>query len=431
MKIRIEKLIYEGYGLGHTEDGKAIFVKKSVPGDLLEVEIIKEKKNFAHALLKSVIEPSPQRIEPKCPHFDRCGGCEHQNIAYADQLKFKEDIFKETLSRFHVETNVLPIIAGSKEPFFYRNTILFSFFADSNDSISVAMHDYPHFTDLIPIDQCFLQSELCNQLIAEIKALINDQIEEKKTFKFLRIRQGKMTNEVMVELITDNEVLPHKNDFIALAKKHPEIKSFYHDVQNADGKKYRNLLFGSLTIKEKVDRMTYQISPQTFFQTNSLGIKTLYDSVKNFADIKMGESVFDFYCGAGTIGLYLSTLAKKVSGVEANQNAINDAKANIKINNVKNVEFICDDASRYIEKIKEDFDVLIFDPPRAGLTKNIIEKASKMKFKRIVYVSCDPATFARDIKEFENFGVKLQNVQPIDMFPQTHHIECVGLLIKQ
>ena len=431
MKIEIEKLIYEGYGLGHSEDGKAVFVKKSVPGDLLEVEIVKEKKNFAHAIIKSIIEPSAKRIEPRCPHFNRCGGCEHQNIAYSDQLKFKEDILKETLSRFRVDSDVLPIIAGADEPYFYRNTILFSFFVDQDDSISLAMHDYPNFTDLISIDQCFLQSELCNQLITEIKALINDRIADKRSFKFLRIRQGKMTNEFMIELITDNEGLPCKNEFIALIKKHPEIKSFYHDVINSDGKKYRNLLFGSLTIKEKVGRIIYQISPQTFFQTNSLGVKTLYDTIKNFADIKIGETVFDFYCGAGTIGIYLSILAKKVAGVEANQNAINDANANIKLNNIKNAEFICDDASRYIEKIKEDFDVLIFDPPRAGLTKSIIKRASEMKFKRIIYVSCDPATFARDIKEFENFGVKLQKVQPIDMFPQTHHIECVGLLVRQ
>jgi len=432
MKIKIEKLIYEGFGLGHDEAGKAIFVKKSVPGDLLEVEIIKDKKNYSEAVIKNVIQPSPMRVTPRCPHFGSCGGCNHQNIDYNDQLRLKGEIFAETLSRAKVETAPLPIIPGSASDFYYRNTIVFSFFLDGANNISLAMHDSPHFTELIPIDQCFLQSEFANQIMAEIKDFINNHFDDKSIFKFLQVREGKATREFMIRLITNTTTLPHKEEFIALLKKHPEIRSFYHSYHDQNRKKqFHNHLFGDLVIHEKVGRIKYQMSPLSFFQTNSMGVKTLYDTVKDFADIKMGESILDLFCGAGTIGIYLSTLAKKVLGVELNQNAINDAKANVKINNVKNAEFICDDAWYYLNKLDSPFDIIVFDPPRAGLMKEMIKNAARVKPKKIVYASCDPATFARDIKEFENYGFSLIKVQPIDMFPQTCHIECVGLLTSQ
>lgn len=471
MKVKIEKLIYGGFGLGRQDDGKPLFVRKAVPGDLLEVEITKNKKSYAEGRILSIIEPSISRIAPRCPHFDRCGGCEHQNISYSDQLRFKADIFKETLERAGIQTEILPIIAGSKSEYYYRNTMRFFFDVDQSGQIGFAMHDFADFNRLIPVDSCFLQSETSNKILSELKKLLNSQdesevkdwLQHKKILDSLwqiRIRESKSDHEIMVEIITKTNHLPLKQEIINLLKTFPEIKSAYHAIAHNESIAWqRRLLFGSPIIYEKVGKFTFQISPDSFFQTNSLGIKTLYDKIKEFAEIKIGESVLDLYCGTGTIGLYLSTLAGKVTGIESVQSAVNDAKANARINKVPNTEFICTPVEKWLKSSRqasnnnysssqpdrqagasEKFTKVIVDPPRDGLTHELIHRLDELSnFTnlprrqagfQLIYVSCNPSTFARDIKEFEKTGLKLKKVQPVDMFPQTHHIECVGLLAK-
>lgn len=433
MKIKIEKLIYEGWGIGHDENGRAIFVKKSVPGDLLEVKVIKEKKNFAQALIEKIIEPSHFRIEPKCPYFNRCGGCEHQNISYTNQLKFKEEIFLETLTRQGIETEILPIIQAS-EPFYYRNSIRFFLVEKPSGTKILTRHDYQNIDKFIEADSCLLQSEKSNQILNTIVNTLNTEKQRPLDGLFqIKIRESKFTDEFMVELMTENSKLSFESELKTELKKIPEIKSLYHTVTPAKNlhKIRRRLLFGSPIIFEKIGKYKFQISPDSFFQTNSLGIKTLYDKIKEFAEIQPGERVLDLFCGTGTIGIYLSTAAKEIVGVELVQSAINDAKINAKINNIHNCEFVCADATKWLEQNKNIvFDKIIVDPPRAGLSKKTVKLLSTLSFSLLTYVSCNPATFARDIKLFENFGLKLKKVQPIDMFPQTHHLECVGLISK-
>ncbi len=428
MKLKIEKIIFEGYGLGRTKD-KPVFVSKSVPGDELEIEVLKENKSFMVGKIKSIISSSPKRIEPKCKHFNDCGGCDHQNIDYPDQLKFKDEIFKEVLSRAKIDVTPDPIIQGSSHPFFYRNSIRF-FIKKFDDNIEFYRH---HFltNDLMPIKECFLQSETSNDILKNLKTLLNKNDEIGSLYQ-IKIREGKNMGEIMVELITNSEELILKDEIISILKTLEGIKSIYHTVSPAGSLKNarRHLIFGSPIIYEKVGKYTFQISPESFFQTNSLGIKTLYDTIKNFAKVEMGESVLDLYCGTGSIGIYLSTLAKKVLGVESVKSATRDAIDNARINKVNNCKFICDDVFRFLGSSVHKYDVVIIDPPRAGLKKEVIETISKINFKRLIYVSCNPATFARDIKLFESSKVMLRKVQPIDMFPQTHHIECVGELVK-
>ncbi len=435
MRIKIEKLIYEGWGLGHAEDGKAIFVKKAVPGDLLEVELTKEKSKYAEAILKDIIQPSPLRIEPQCSFFNLCGGCEHQNISYSDQMTQKEELFAETLSRASIKTAVLPIIQAG-EPVFYRNSNRFFLELDTDNNLHYCRHNYLYKNGLVEVKNCLLESEESNNIVETLVGFINTRIENKSAFWQIKTREGKATGEFMIEIITLSENLPQKQEIIEILRKIPGIKSIYQTVAKDRSLKNlkRFLLFGSPVIYEKIGKFTFQISPDSFFQTNSLGIKTLYDKIKEFAGIKIGENVLDLYCGTGSIGIYLSTLAKKVVGIEVVQNAINDAKANAKINKIQNCEFICADATKWLKNNKDiKFDKIIVDPPRAGLDKEIISLLYKLyNFKnfQLVYVSCNPATFARDILEFERVGVKLKKVQPVDMFPQTHHIECVGVLEK-
>jgi 23S rRNA (uracil1939-C5)-methyltransferase len=429
------------------------------------------------------------RIEPPCRHFASCGGCEHQNISYQDQLGLKEQIFQETLDRAKIKSNISPIIAGSDSQLYYRNTIRF-FIIKNVDGYSLAMHNAYDFHKFVPVEECLLQSKTGNEILKAIIRVLNQKttLKSPQHLLQLRLREGKQTGEFMVEFITKDNDLEYKNELtLELKSNFPMIRSCYQTVcdDNLFNAK-RKLLFGSPIIYEKIGKYKFQISPESFFQTNSLGVKTIYDKIKEFADIQMGDRVLDLFCGTGTIGIYLSTLAKKVTGIEIVQNAVNDAKANAKLNNIANCEFICANAEKWLsschtnhpdvilsdhresndpitpysgklessqqasnniysssEVEKSDsssqptrvdsndkFNVIIVDPPRQGLSQRIIEGISKLSTKntKLVYISCNPATFARDIKEFEKYGLKLKKVQPVDMFPQTHHIECVGLI---
>ena len=442
MKLKIEKLIFEGFGLGHSIDGRTVFVRKSVPGDELEVKVIKEKKSFAEAEIQKVIKPSSIRVIPECPYFDKCGGCEHMNISYENQLRLKGEIFNETLSRAGLKIIAEPIIAGSNSLLFYRNSIRF-FFMEKDGQIAFVRHNYLYENGLVEVDKCLLQSETCNEVLKSLKQYINDNIENKRSFWQLKIREGKFTGEFMVEIITHFDNLPGEKGIVDCLKIIKGISSIYHVVAPNRSLKnmHRRLLFGSPIIYEKIGKYKFQISPESFFQTNSLGVKTLYDTIKQFADLKIGDTVLDLYCGTGTIGIYLSTLAKKVIGIEIVPEAIRDAKDNAKINHVSNCEFICMDVNKYCDSLKttnlpagrqdQKLSTIILDPPRAGLSQKTIFDICNLDFEIIIYTSCNPATFARDTKIFEENGIILKKVQPIDMFPQTHHIECVGLLSKQ
>lgn len=474
-EVKIEKLVFGGNGLGYIKGrplddvqdkpfgkthGRPVFVPKSVPGDEFVIEIVKDKKDFAEGIIKKIVKPSPQRIKPPCSYFEQCGGCEHQNISYPDQLKFKEQIFKDILSKSKLschsdpliggeesqleseilrrpalqdDIKVLPITAGSDQPFFYRNSIRFFFLELPDSAISFARRHFRSDRGLVPIKSCLLQSETCNQILNDLAAYINENIEDKKSLWQLKIREGKQTNEFMVEIITTFEELPQKEGIVDVLKKIDSIKSVYHTVTPGKSLKNmrRHLIYGSPIIHEKIGKYIFQISPESFFQTNSLGVKTLYDKIKEFADIQMGDRILDLYCGTGTIGIYLSALAKNVVGVESVPEAIRDAADNAKINKVSNINFFYQDSTEYISSTETVFNKIILDPPRRGLDKKLISTISKMKFDNLVYVSCNPGTFARDIKLFENNGLKLIKVQPVDMFPQTHHLEVVGQLQRK
>ncbi len=435
MNIKIEKMIFEGWGIGHDTTGKAVMVKKSVPGDTLEVKITKNKANYSEAVIEKVIDPSPLRITPKCHFFNLCGGCDHQNIAYPDQLKLKEALFSETLSRANIDTDILPIVQAG-EPVFYRNSNRFAFKIDDNNTLRYCRHNYLYRDGLVEVKDCLLESETANKIVETFVDFINNNIEDKSSFWQIKIREGKMTDEFMVEIITSSDQFPQKQKLVDLLAKISGVRSIYQTVATNKSLKHlqRYLLYGSPVIFEKIGRFNFQISPDSFFQTNSLGVKTLYDKIKDFADIKPGDDVLDLFCGTGSIGIYLSTLAKKVTGVEIVQNAINDAKSNAKINKIQNCDFICANAKKWLaQNYNHQFNKIVVDPPRAGLDKEIIGLLSRFSISidlKIVYVSCNPATFSRDIIEFEKQGLVLKKVQPIDMFPQTHHIECVGLIQK-
>ncbi|MCX6810917.1 MAG: 23S rRNA (uracil(1939)-C(5))-methyltransferase RlmD [Candidatus Berkelbacteria bacterium] len=443
MEVEIEKMVFAGSGLAHLDygeplrghdqsKGKALFVRKVVPGDIVEVKLVDEKKDFAFGVVEKVIKPSEMRIDPPCKYFYQCGGCEHQNISYQNQLKIKEELVGESLLRNKIDAKVLPIIAGSDKEFFYRNSIRYMFLLDNKNQIQFARHGYPDDRELVAVDRCLLQSEKSNLILEKLRQYINKNIVEKKSLWQLKIREGKRTGDVMVEIITSSDDLPGKKGIVDVLKQIDGIKSIYHTITPAKSllKLRRRLIFGSPVIQEKIGSYTFQISPESFFQTNSEGVKTLYDKIKEFANVEIGDEIVDLYCGTGSIGIYLSTLAKKVTGIEVVPEAIRDAKDNAKINKITNCEFICSDISNLAIQQYNNC-ILILDPPRAGLSKDLIGKLTTDNWKRLIYTSCNPATFARDLKYFMEKGITAKKIQPIDMFPQTHHTELVAELLKK
>lgn len=433
MQTKIEKIIYEGWGLGKEENSdRKVFVKKTVPEDIVKYKIVKEKPNLVEAEISNIISPSPMRVEPSCPFFNKCGGCDHQNISYDSQLQIKEKVFFETLERARIKITPEPILAGSSDQFYYRNVMRFFLDIDKNGQLKSYMHHFNYQKGLVEIDQCQLLSEESNKILSVFLNFVNQNIEDKSSFWQLRIRHAKETDQYMVDIMT-TQSLPEEHSIIrVLLKNFEKIASIYHSQSETKNLKKlkRRLIFGSPVIQEKIGYFTFQISPESFFQTNSKGVKNLYETIKKIADVKIGESLLDLYCGTGTIGIYLSTMAKEVTGVEIVQSAINDANDNAKINHVKNCRFLCSDSHEYLRQTNQYFDVIIVDPPRSGLDKLLINRLSLINFGRLIYVSCNPATFARDINLLHDKRIELKKVQPVDMFPQTHHIECVGLLTK-
>jgi len=436
LNLTIEKLIYEGYGLGHDKDGKAVFVRKVVPGDTIKARVHNDKKHFAYASIEEIVTPGKERIAPRCPHFLQCGGCDYQNLSYENQLKEKQLIFNEIFSRAGLSTDIRPVISGGNSPYYYRNVMRYFGTQTKDGTFSFGMHDATDYNKIIPIHQCFLMSEKSNEIMQSLAAKLN---EADKPDIELRIRETKEPITHMIELITREDSLPLKEEILMLLKSFPTVVSVYHTINRGATltQARRKLLFGSPVLNEKIGRFSFYLSPESFFQTNAVGVKTLYDLVKQYADPSPQDTVLDLYCGTGTIGIYLSTLAKKVIGIESVQEAINDARGNAKLNNVCNAEFICQKVDSYLSDNKSTIQqwnnlTIVLDPPRNGLTKEIIELLSKLKIDnckwKIIYVSCNPSTFVRDCRNFEQHGWKLEKVQPIDMFPQTHHIECVGLL---
>jgi len=428
--IKIEKIVFGGEGLGFRADGKAVLVKKSLPEDHLLVKTVSESKNYLKAKIVKVVTPSSLRKKPECPYFQLCGGCDLQQTDYQHQLQIKQAIIVDFFDKFKVEQKLLsPIIAGSSDQFYYRNSIRFEFKTD-NGKLVVGRHNYLDPKVPVITDYCLLQSEFSNFFIENLLKFLNQILtqEEKKIFWQIKIREGKALNEFMVELITEDNQIPKKDDLINFVKKFSKIKSFYHSIAPKKNiyKIRRKLLSGRPIIFEKIGPYKFQIAPESFFQTNSLGVKNLYDQIKKTAGLKIGDRLLDLYAGVGGISIYLSALCSEVVAVEIVSEAINDARDNARMNKISNIKFVCDNAENFIKK-DSHFDQIIVDPPRAGL-KNSLIKTLIDKTDKFIYVSCNPSTFFRDLQILTKGGFKLTSFQPIDMFPQTHHIELTARL---
>lgn len=462
LELTIEDMGVDGEGIGKA-DGVTLFVKDAVLGDVVRVKIMKMKKNYGYARLMEVLEPSPYRVEPKCAYHRQCGGCQIQAVDYAQQLKFKENKVRNNLKRiggFAVKEadgsgegiTVNPVI-GMDEPYFYRNKAQFPIGTDKNGNIVTGFYA-SRSHNIIPNRKCYLGAEINEKILDIVISFMEeyhipayDESTGKGLVRHVLIRFGFTTKESMVCLVVNGKKLPHAEK---LVERLTELEGMTSITLNVNEKNTNVILgeeiislWGQDYITDYIGGIKYQISPLSFYQVNPVQTEKLYGTALEYAGLTGKETVWDLYCGIGTISLFLAQKAKQVYGVEIVPPAIEDAKNNAKINGIENVEFFVGKAEEVlpefyekgmIEKNREDMlhpDVIVVDPPRKGCDEKCLETIVKMKPERVVYVSCDSATLARDLKYLCEQGYEVKKVQPVDMFPHTGHVETVCLLSKK
>ncbi|WP_283701144.1 23S rRNA (uracil(1939)-C(5))-methyltransferase RlmD [Clostridium perfringens] len=439
---------YEGEGIAKIDNKYPIFIEGALKGEKVKVRIVKVNKNFAYGKLIEVLEPSEERVNPSCAIYKRCGGCKLQHASYKAQLDFKWDRVKDCVSKIgKLDPTIVKYPLGMENPWRYRNKVQLPI-GLINGEVKIGFFA-PRSHDIIDMESCLIQDEIGDKVVKLTREWIekfnirpynvDGEYDEKGIVRHIMIRRGFTTNEVMVVLVTNGEKLPHKEEFVDLMVKNiPGIKSI---IQNINSKKTNVILglesktlWGEDTISDYIGDFRFNISPLSFFQVNPIQTEVLYGKALEYANLTGNEEVFDAYCGTGTITLFLSQKAKKVYGVEIIPQAIDNAWINAKENKVENVEFFVGESEVVIPDLINKgvkADVVVVDPPRKGCDKKLLDAITNIDAKKIVYVSCDPSTLGRDLKVLEENGYKTLEVQPVDMFPNTAHIENVALLIKK
>lgn len=449
LTVKIEDMGHDGEGIGKCE-GYTLFVKDTVIGDLAEVKVIKAKKNYGYARLMRLIEPSAHRVEPVCSVARPCGGCQLQMLDYAEQLRFKEKKIAGNLQRIGGMTEIpMEPIVGMENPFRYRNKAQFPIGQDRNGKLITGF--YAGRTHQIMENRnCYLGVEQNEEILNRILAWMEENgvpayNEEtgKGLVRHVLIRFGFMTKEIMVCLVVNGKKLPAEEKLIKSLTELEDMTSITLSANRERtnvimGKEIR-CLWGQGYITDYIGTVKYRISPLSFYQVNPAQTEKLYGLALEYADLTGNETVWDLYCGIGTISLFLAQKAKKVYGVEIVPEAIADAKNNAKINEIENAEFFVGKSEEilpaYYEQYAKDHpgehahaDVIVVDPPRKGCEENLLHTMASMQPDRIVYVSCDSATLARDVKVLGELGYEVKKVRGVDQFPMTCHVECVVAL---
>lgn len=444
IEVEIEDLALTGKSIGH-HNGMVIMSDQGLPGERISCQITMTKRRYAFARFKELLRPSPRRIEPRCSNFTRCGGCTWQNLEYSDQIEFKTRFIREAIARIGKLSNIPiepPVVAG--EIFYYRNKMEYTF-GHHDDEPAVGMHVRGRFDKVFDLQECYLQSEQSVQALDVVRrAAIDLQIPfmNERTgegeLRFLVVREGKLTGDFMLNLVTFNREFAARDElFDRTINGVPGLTSFFHTV---NGKKANVaigdeliLIHGKDHLTEKIDDLEFRITPFSFFQTNSRQTKALYDVILDHVAPKPNQQLLDLFCGCGTIALYLARQVSSVLGIELNAEAIEMAKQNAALNGIENTEFIAGDVRKLLVELSQTdrhFDTIITDPPRAGMEQKAIQRIVRLKADKIVAVSCNPATLARDLELFAEAGYITQRVTPVDMFPQTAHIEAVATLLR-
>lgn len=445
VRLAIDDLAFDGKSVSKSL-GKVVFLNGGLPGETVEAEIVRTGRRFDVGRVNHIIDKVPERIEPVCEHFENCGGCTWQDLDYERQLYFKHKQVVDCLERLGrlegVETKpVMP----SQERFFYRNKMEFSFNTDPERGFVLGMHHRGRWEQIFDLNACHLQSETSNRLVHWARDYVGrtglsvyDIASHEGFLRFLMIREGKNTGQVMVNVVTNYGDIPEPDSLVRdLLAAVPEVTTLVH---NQNGQKsniatgeVEKILYGPGYIEEELSGCRFRIRANSFFQTNSRQAERLYQVGFDLLQAKPSDRVLDLYCGAGTIGIILARSVARVTGVELIEDAIAAARENAGLNHIDNVEFHQANVRAWLKAREDshDFDAVIVDPPRAGLHPKALKRIIAMAPARLLYISCNPATFARDASEFAKSGYELSPVQPVDMFPHTMHIELVCLLLRR
>lgn len=433
LKVKCYGMDEEGKGIIKI-DGQEIHVPNLIQGETARVEIIK-KRNYITAKVLRIEEKSENRVTPKCSYFNQCGGCQLQHLSNKGQKELKQKTIEKLMKPYGKVNEILTM----EEPYFYRNKVHSTVAHDEKHKIISGIYrENTH--KVIPIEMCIIQDSKADEIIGSIREIM-------KTYKmkpfnedtgegFLRhilVKTGFQSKQVMVVLVVSSQVFPGKNNFVStLVKKHPEITTIVMNVNNRKTSvvlgNEEKVLFGKGYIEDTLCGCIFQISPKSFYQINPLQTEILYGKAIEMAKLNKNQVVLDAYCGIGTISLIVSSKVKSVIGVELNKDAVKDAIKNAKRNKVMNTVFYNDDAGNFMVDLaekKQSVDTVFMDPPRSGSDERFLSSLVRLAPKQVIYISCNPTTQERDLRYLTKHGYKVQEIQPVDMFPQTHHVETV------
>jgi 23S rRNA (uracil1939-C5)-methyltransferase len=439
--LHIDSLAYGGNGVGRV-DGFVVFVRGGLPGDRVRARVTKAKRGFAEAETEQVLEPSTERVEPPCPYFGVCGGCRFQDLAYAEQVAQKERQVRDALERIGrlASPPLEPIVPAGTE-YGYRNKLEYTF-SEGADGVVLGFHKLGRWDELVGVDRCLLTTELGNSIrdavrdwAREERLEAYDQRSGEGYLRQLVVREGRNTGQMLVLLVTGPGERFETGYFVDVLRRFPEVRSIQWAINESSGQ-HTNLpasvLWGDDAIEEELLGLRYRLRPNAFLQTNTEMAERVYELVQDFAALTGSENVFDLYCGTGTIGLALAGRASAVWGIEISEEAVACAIENADLNGIENARFFAGNVGQSLEELVAKAgapDVAIVDPPRAGLAGKALRRTGQLGAARIVYVSCNPTTLASDVQVLrDEFGYELVRCRPVDMFPQTPHVESVSLL---
>ena len=441
-EITVRTLGTSGEGVGRVKDF-TVFVPGALPGERVLACMEDVKKTYARGHLVEILEKSPERVEPLCPIYDSCGGCQMQHLSYEGQLRLKRQQVVDAVERIGGLSGieVLPVL-GAKEPWLYRNKMQFPVGRKRGKTVIGCFAKGSH--DIIDTRDCRIQKEgnniivnVMREIVERLRIPVYDEDRHTGVLRHVVGRIGE-NGEAMVVLVTATKDLPKAKEITRLLRERvPNLKSVQQNIQT-----YRNnvilgretkLLWGKPTIPDRISKLRFSISARSFFQVHTEQAAVLYEKALEYADLNGKETVLDAYCGTGTITLFLAQKAHRVYGIEIVKPAIEDAKKNARDNHIKNAAFLVGDATKLMPRLYQENirpNVIVVDPPRAGCTEPVLKTFVAMHPDRIVYVSCNPATLARDLALLAGLGYMTKEIQPVDMFPQTSHVECVVLMSK-
>ena len=442
LELEIESLAFGGNGVARL-NGFVVFVRRGLPGDKVRARITKVQRRHAEALAVEVIEPSPKRVEAPCDHYPACGGCRFQDLAYDEQVAAKESQVRDALVRIGglPEPPLEPILPA-ESVFHYRNKLEYSF-TPTPSGPALGFHRAGRWDEVLDIRECWLTTDLGNRIREAVRGWAResglpayDQAEGLGFLRHLVYREGRNTGQVLLQLVTAPGELPE--GFVQAVRRFPEVRSVHHAVNDRPAEVTHNLpttlLWGEDAIEEQLLGLRFRVRPNAFLQTNTEMAEKLYELAIDAAGLTGEETVWDLYCGIGTIGLSMASKALTVWGVDVSEESIACAIENADLNGITNSAFFAGDVGQAVEELRDrsgNPDVVVVDPPRAGLTNKAVRRLGRIGAPRIVYVSCNPTTLAGNLKQLrDDWGYELKRAKPVDMFPHTPHVECVSLLEK-